>query len=124
MTKIYSMCSNDFVVPSYQEKKDKNSDAPNVIKKAIIIKGGANVAFSASNKHIRNPKFAITEVNDAELKLLKDNPVFMRKVDRGFITIGKEPAVLKADKSAQTTEKQMKAKAPKASASTGQADDK
>lgn len=124
MTKIYSMCSNDFVVPSYKEKTDKKSDAPHAIKSAIIVKGGANVAFSASNKHERNPKFAITEVDAKQLEALKANPVFMRKVDRGFITIGKEPTALKADKSAQATEKQMKAKAPKATASTGEAGDK
>lgn len=123
MTKIYSMCSNECVYPNYK-KSEGGECAPNAIKNVIIIKGGANVADSESSRGNKTPKFVETEVTSAELESLKANDAFMRKVDRGFITIGKPPATLKADKSAQTTEKQMKAKAPKASATTGQADDK
>lgn len=120
-TKIYSQASNDVVIPKYQdkgEKGEKRSQSNNVIDKAIIIKGGANVAFSASNKTQRNTKWAVTEVNAEELEILKAHKGFMRRVSRGFITIDQVPEELKADKSAQLTEKQLAAKT-KAKASTG-----
>ena len=125
ITKIYSQASNDTVIPKYKDKGEKagqQSQSNNVIEKAIIIRGGANVAFSASNKTQRNTKWAVTEVNAEELEILKDNPGFMRRVSRGFITIGEAPEVLKADKSAQMTEKQLKAKT-KAEVKTGPVDE-
>lgn len=121
MTKIYSQASNDFVLATY-EKKDPKVQSNNVIESAIIIKGGANVAFSASNKQQRNPKWSITEVSAEELATLKGHKGFMRRVTKGFITIGEEPEELKADKSAQMTEKQLKAKS-KAEAKTGPVDE-
>lgn len=120
-TKIYSQASNDVVIPQYKdkdEKDEKRSQSNNVIEKAIIIKGGANVAFSASNKTQRNTKWAVTEVNAEELEILKAHKGFMRRVERGFISIDQAPEELKADKSAQLTEKQLEAKT-KAKASTG-----
>lgn len=121
--KIYSQASNDFVIPKYEKRDNPKLQAPHDIESAIIIKGGANVAFSASNKHQRNTKWAITEVTGGELELLKAHKGFMRRVTRGFITIDKEPEELKADKSAQMTEKELKAKAPNAKAKTGPADE-
>lgn len=117
-TKIYSQASNDVVIPTYEKKANPKIQSSNVIKKAIIIKGGANVAFSASNKTQRSTKWAITEVTAEELETLQAHKGFMRRVDRGFISIGDEPAELKADKSAQMTEKQIKAKT-KADVKTG-----
>ena len=122
MTKIYSQASNDFVLATYEKKKDAKEQSNNVIESAIIIKGGANVAFSASNKHQRNTKWAITEVSEKELETLKAHKGFMRRVKKGFITIGEEPAELKADKSAQMTEEQLKGKS-KAKAKTGPVDE-
>ena len=46
----------------------------------------------------------------------------MRRVTKGYITIGEAPEALKLDKSAQLTEKQMEAKT-KAKATTGPADE-
>lgn len=120
-TKIYSQASNDFVVPTYQ-KRDAKVQAPHDIDSAIIIAGGANVAFSASNKHQRNTKWAITEVTAEQLETLKAHKGFMRRVKNGYITIGEEPAELKADKSAQMTEKQVQEKT-KATAAVGSADE-
>ena len=122
MTKIYSQASNDFVVPTYEKKKDPKEQSSNVIESAIIVKGGANVAWSASNKHQRNPKWAITEVSDTELETLKSHSGFMRRVKRGFITIDEQPTELKTDKSAQMTEAQLKSKS-KATPKTGPADE-
>ena len=122
LTKIYSQASNDFVVPTYEKKEDAKIQSSNVIESAIIIKGGANVAFSAANKTQRNTKWAITEVDADQLATLKDNKGFMRRVKRGFISIDQEPSDLKMDKSAQITEKQMKAKS-KAKPKTGPVDE-
>lgn len=116
MAKIYSMASNDVVIPTYAAKKDGELSNANTIKQAIIVKGGANVADKVSGK---TASFVTTEVTKEELGILKANPAFMRKVDRGFITIDKEPTVTKKDKSAQLTDKEVKAKAPKAKVSTG-----
>jgi len=122
MTKIYSQASNDVVIPHYEKKKDPKEQSNNVIESAIIIKGGANVAFSASNKTQRDTKWVITEVSAEELKTLKDHMGFMRRVKAGFITVGEEPEELKTDKSAQMTEKQLQAKS-KAKAKTGPIDE-
>lgn len=118
-TKIYSQASNDTVIPTYEVREDKKQSGANDIESVIIIKGGANVAFSASNKHQRNTKWAITEVNEEQLEILKAHMGFMRRVKKGFITIGKEPLTLKSDKSAQKTESQMKASNPKATPAVG-----
>lgn len=117
-TKIYSQASNNVVIPTYEKKSDPKIQSSNVIKKAIIIKGGANVAFSASNKMQRNTKWTVTEVTAEELETLRAHKGFMRRVERGFISVGKEPEELKADKSAQMTEKQIKART-KADVKTG-----
>ena len=121
MTKIYSQASNDFVIPTYKKKNDPKEQSSNVIDTVIIIKGGANVAFSASNKTQRHTQWAITEVDEKQLETLKGHKGFMRRVDRGYITIGDEPTELKMDQSAQITEKQMAAKT-KAKAKVGPVD--
>ncbi len=121
LTKIYSQASNDVVISKYADKGEKDgkkSQSNNVIEKAIIVKGGANVAFSASNKLQRNTKWAVTEVTAKELEILKAHKGFMRRVKRGFISIDQEPSELKADKSAQLTEKQIESKT-KAKVATG-----
>jgi hypothetical protein len=122
MTKIYSQASNDVVIAHYEKKKDPKEQSSNVIEDVIIIAGGANVAWSASNKHQRNTKFAITEVSALELETLKAHPGFMRRVKAGFITVGEEPEILKADKSAQMTEQQLSKKS-KAIPKTGPVDE-
>ncbi len=121
LTKIYSQASNDVVISKYADKGEKDgkkSQSNNVIEKAIIVKGGANVAYSASNKLQRNTKWAVTEVTAEELEILKAHKGFMRRVKRGFISIDQEPSELKADKSAQLTEKQIEGKT-KAKVATG-----
>ncbi len=121
LTKIYSQASNDVVISKYADKGEKDgkkSQSNNVIEKAIIVKGGANVAYSASNKLQRNTKWAVTEVTAEELEILKAHKGFMRRVSRGFISIDQEPSELKEDKSAQLTEKQIESKT-KAKVATG-----
>ena len=121
LTKIYSQASNDVVISKYADKGEKDgkkSQSNNVIEKAIIVKGGANVAYSASNKLQRNTKWAVTEVTAEELEILKAHKGFMRRVKRGFISIDQEPSELKADKSAQLTPEQI-SKKTKAKVETG-----
>ena len=116
--KIYSQASNDVVIPNYKKKDEKGGEKKtqsyNEIESAVIIKGGANVR----DKHHGMSKWAVTEVNADELVALKAHKGFMRRVKRGFITIDEEPVEFKSDKSAQLTEKQVKAKT-KAEVKTG-----
>ena len=118
MAKIYSMASNDIVIPTYK-KKASGSVGANEIQSAIIIKGGANVRDSVT---LQNRKFTMTEVTEDELKTLQANSSFKRKVAAGFISIDKEPKEKKADKSAQITVEQMKAKT-KSEVKTGKAEE-
>ncbi len=118
MAKIYSMASNDIVIPTYK-KRDAKDIGANAIESAIIIKGGANVR---DNVTLQNRKFVVTTVTADELKTLQSNSSFKRKVASGFITIDKEPGELKADKSAQITVEQMATKT-KSKASTGKAEE-
>lgn len=114
MAKIYSMASNDVVIPTYQAKKP-GEVSENKIAKAIVIKGKANVADKETGK---TPAFVMTEVTADELKILEANPAFKRKVKAGFISVGSEPATKKADKSAQMTKDDAKVKNAKATVKT------
>lgn len=118
MAKIYSMASNDVVIPTYK-KRDAKSVGANEIQDVIIIKGGANVRDSLT---LQNRKHVVTEVTAEELKTLQANSSFKRKVAAGFITIDKEPSESKADKSAQITVEQMATKT-KSKVSTGKAEE-
>ncbi|QWX10266.1 hypothetical protein PP411_gp67 [Vibrio phage vB_VpP_BT-1011] len=113
-TKIYSMASNDVVVATYKPKKD-GEVSENKMAKSIIIKGKANVR---DPKTLQTPKWAVTDVSAEELKVLEANPSFKRKVDAGYIVVGKEPTDFKKDKSAQMTEGDVKVKNAKATAKT------
>lgn len=58
--------------------------APNRIARSVVIKGGANV--SDKKFRITSPG-VMTKVTDEELELLKNNVVFKRHVERGFLII-------------------------------------
>lgn len=79
MNYIYSTLASNTRYATYQ---DTASDMP-VIASSITIRGGAGVA----DKHFITPRGAVTEVTDAELEALKNNTVFKRHVERGFIVI-------------------------------------
>ena len=116
-TKIYSQGSASTTYCSYKPKAEGQKASARDIDKVVVINGGANVRDKVTGQ---TPKWAVTEVTKEELEALKTNDVFMRKVERGFISIGKEPADLKKDKSAQKTSKDLKAKVPAAKFSTGE----
>lgn len=101
MAKVYNMGSNDFVLPTYKKKSKEEISGANIIESAIVIEGGAGVAFSDNERIRRRRDYVETTVTAEELKALETNKAFMRKVDRGFITIGKPPERFKTDKSAQ-----------------------
>lgn len=118
---IYYQGSNDLVIPKYSVMgKGIISDARS-IDKAVIINGGANVAFGGAHKTQRNVKFGITQVTVEEFELIKLSPQFIRRVANGFIHIGDAPDKLVVDKSAQLTEKQVKEKSPGVDVKTGAA---
>lgn len=94
-----------------------------VVKKEILIKGGANVA---DKKTLVTPNGVSTEVSDDDLAMLSKNPSFKRHLERGFLRIvetenkykAKEEAekMDKKDKSAQTTKETYKKRGRKAPA--------
>lgn len=114
------MLSNDLTITLTSRSNKNKAVSKAKINKAVIIKGGANVTDPKTLN--RNVKFVTTEIATGEYTAIKEHPVLLRMVDRGFVTIGKEPEALKTDKSAQLTEKQVKAKS-KAKVSTGQVEE-
>ena len=78
----------------------------------MLIKGGAKVAYSDDDRVKRNQDYVITLVNSEDLKFLKENAVFNRIVERGFITIGEAPKTIVTDASGQISKAQLSAKAP------------
>jgi PBP1b-binding outer membrane lipoprotein LpoB len=51
--------------------------------KTVKVNGGANIA----DKHLITPAGAVTEVSDDDLSFLKQNKMFNRMIDRGFIKV-------------------------------------
>ena len=59
-----------------------NSDLP-VPTNKVLIKGGANIA----DKNLITPRGVVTKVNDAEMTLLQENPIFQLHKKNGFVSI-------------------------------------
>ena len=93
----------------------KKSVSVNSHKSAILIKGGANVA----NKYSQTSKFVVTDVEEADFKILETSPVFERMLARGYLTLA-EPKSLKKDGAAPLTEKDVAAKNAKAKVVTNE----
>lgn len=66
----------------YTTYKKSNNDMA-VIDKQIVINGGAGI----SDKFLRTPNGAVTNVTEEELDLLKTNKSFQRHMERGFVTV-------------------------------------
>lgn len=62
----------------------KGANGINNIAAKVEIKGGADVI---NKKTLETPRGVVTEVTEAELELLKENPDFNRHLENGFITI-------------------------------------
>jgi hypothetical protein len=104
MNYVYSTLTCDTAYATYE--KNRTQDV-NIVKRKIVIKGGAGIA----NKFMQTPRGVATPVTDEQLAVLKDNPVFKRHLERGFLLIdAKKVAVekkvanmTKKDKSAPVT---------------------
>ena len=114
---IYSMLSNDQSFPAYEKKSNGASKVSvNIANTAILIKGGANVA----DQYHKTIPFVETQISAEDYKKLEENPVFKRMVERGFLTT-EVPTVMKKDKAAPLTEKDIKTKNAKAIVKTNEA---
>lgn len=81
MPYVYSTAANSTEYPLYEKG---GGDLP-VLKKKVLIKGGAGVG----KKHIQTPQGVATFVTDEDLAFLEANPAFKRHVSKGFITVSK-----------------------------------
>lgn len=58
-----------------------------VVKKSILIKGGANVMDKST---MTTPKGVVTEISDEDWEVLKEHTAFKRHLERGFMEVMKE----------------------------------
>lgn len=75
MAFIHSKASTDIDFNLYGDAKSTIAH----VRDKVTVKGGANVM---DHERLYVPEGAVTEVNDKELELLKQNPAFMRMIDR------------------------------------------
>ena len=117
MPYVISSLSRDNVFAVYEKK----SGNVLVVKKSILIKGGANVA---DKKTLITPSGVATEVSKEDLEILKANTAFKKFMERGFIKVLESGSKFKAqdeaekmaekDASAQITKEDYKKKGKKA----------
>lgn len=117
MPYVISSLSRDNVFAVYEKK----SGNVLVVKKSILIKGGANVT---NKKTLLMPNGVATEVSKEDLEILKENTGFKKFLERGFMKIMESGSKFKAqdeaekmtekDSSAQITEEDYKKKGKKA----------
>lgn len=116
---IFSKLACDNAYTIWHESKSAGNQ---MLRKAkqVLVKGGAGVA----SKHLITPHGVMTEIEDAEYKLLTECPSFKRHVDGGFIKVmdkrlsegDKKKAAddLSVDKSAPLTPEKLKKEGKKA----------
>jgi len=95
----------------------KGANGINQACESVLIKGGADVI---NKRTLETPQGVVTEVTEAQLELLKENPDFRAQVEAGFLSIienkiSEEKAEEKAaempkDNSRQKTPKDYKSK--------------
>lgn len=78
---IFSTLAANTKYTGYHELKEKGGLLR--IAHQVEIKGGAGVA----DKNFFTPLGVVTQVNDSDLEFLKENVVFKRHLDRGFVRI-------------------------------------
>lgn len=79
MAYIYSTLTNSISICDYTSPKGGTPRRT----RTVTIAGGANVA----TKNLITPQGVVTEVSDEDLAFLKQNKMFNRMVDRGFIKV-------------------------------------
>ena len=67
----------------YTQWKNNPSNDIRVKGNSVLINGGSNLA----NKVLVTPRGVATIVSDEELAFLRENKVFQRHVERGYITV-------------------------------------
>lgn len=95
---ICSTATNDAFYVHYEKG---GADLP-VLKKRVLIKGGAN----RGGKGLVTPQGIVTSVTDEELEFLKGNKAFQRHMKRGFLTIVEQKKEPEANKVAKDMTKQ------------------
>lgn len=107
MPYVISSLSRDNTFAVYEKK----SGNVLVIKKSILIKGGAHVA---DKKTLVTPNGVPTEVSKEDLEILKENYAFKKFLERGFMKIMESGSKFKAqDESEKMTEKDASAQITK-----------
>ena len=87
---VYSTMTASNAYATYAPSAE-GSNAPPICIRAIKIEGGANT----TNTHSQTRLGACTEVTDEELATLKKDRVFLRQLDRGFLTVEMKKAASK-----------------------------
>lgn len=77
---IYSTLTNSQNYTNFVAGKNGSMNTP---LKSIVINGGANLA----DKFGQRPAAVETQITDEDYEILKQNPVFMRHFERGFIQV-------------------------------------
>lgn len=75
----------------------KTAGGLSVIKKEIVIEGGANVM---NKKLLATPNGVVTKVTDEDLALLEEHPLFKIHKENGFVRVSKsnpQEDVMKVD---------------------------
>ena len=102
MPYILSKLSNSTTYNSYA----KAVNGMNIVTKHITINGGADV----TDKNLVMPEGVLTRVSDEDLAVLKNNKVFQRHLEGGYVksytirpNVEKEATKMTKDKSKQLT---------------------
>lgn len=82
MPYVYSTLSTSMDYATYH----KGGGDLDVVHNTVTVNGGANVMNADPDKGLYTPRGVVTQVTDAELEELKQNPLFKLHVDNGFIT--------------------------------------
>lgn len=96
MPYIVSKASQDIEYPMWTTSRSGQHQA----KKAVVIKGGANVI---NKKTLETPTGTVTEVTSEELEFLLSNSTFKRHVENGWLTVEKSES--SAQKKAKSVDK-------------------
>jgi len=82
---IYSTLANDMRYAKYRDQQPGQL-GPAIIEHEILINGKVGVA----NKHLITPRGAVTQVNDDDYEVLKDNYSFKEHIKEGHIHVEKK----------------------------------
>jgi hypothetical protein len=90
------VCSTATNSAYYCEYAKGGADVP-VLKKKVLIKGGANIG----GKSLVTPRGVVTEVTQEDLDFLLKNDAFNRHVKNGFLTVVEQKKQPEAEKVAK-----------------------